>query len=212
MSVKVNLLPEGTRVRAKQDQQRLVAIGGFVLLVVALGAGYAYQVDRVSDAQLELAAANEVIALNQRELAALAPFEQLETSLALSDEALTTALSSEISLAGVLQDAALVTPADVALTSLEFVTTDPIPTADGQVIRPAVARLIVTGETTADHAPGLERMLVEYDKISSLFNAHLASTTVDEEQPDVLIFTLEADLGENARTGRYATGLPEELR
>jgi hypothetical protein len=212
MSVRVNLLPESTRVRAKNGQQRIVAMGGFAVLVVALGAGYWFQLDRVADAEAELLAANEVVTFRQSELADLAPFEELETALVRSNDALTSALGREISLAGVMQDVALVTPTDVALTSLEFVVTEDILAADGQVVRPAVARLVVTGETTSDHAPGLERMLVGYDKIASLFNVHLASTSVDEEQPDVLLFNLEGDLGEDVRTGRYVNGLPEGFR
>jgi hypothetical protein len=212
MSVKVNLLPQATQQRARHGQQRAVAVASFGLLVAALGAGYWYQLDRVADADAELLAANETVSLRESELADLAPFEDLEASLTRSTLALTTALGDEISIAGLMQDAALVTPGDVALTSLEFIATEDIPAADGQVVRPAVARLVVGGETTRDHAPGLERMLYEYDKISTLFNVHLATTAVDEEQPDILLFTIEADLGTDARTGRYTNGLPEGLR
>jgi hypothetical protein len=69
-----------------------------------------------------------------------------------------------------------------------------------------------TGRTLTAHAPGVERFLLELDKVVSFHDIYLNSSALDDPTERVATFTLDGLLGADAATGRYLEGLPEELR
>ena len=213
MSVRVNLLPRETYARQAAARQRmLVGVAGVVLLAVLAGA-YVFQMNTLSNARDDRDVAQaELDELSARE-ASLAEFRDLEERLGERQQLIATALANELSFAGMLQDVAAVMPADAALTEFDVTAvTDAGP--DGDAVREIVARISAGGETLRGHAPGLERLLIEFDKIAAFFDVYVTDSVLDEDDPDddVAIFTVEVDVGEEARTHRYLDGVPEELR
>lgn len=211
MSVRVNLLPREAVAHQRAVRQRGIAVLAGVLLLAILGGAYWLQVDRVSDARAERDAAQaELERLEARE-ADLIEFRDLRERVEEANETIATTLAGELSVAGILQDVAAVTPSDTAFESLELTAIEDTG-PDGDAVRNVVARITVSGESLAGHAPGVERLLIEFDKIASFFDVYFSSSVADDEDEDVSLFTVEVDVGQEARTGRYGQGVPEELR
>jgi hypothetical protein len=209
--VRVNLLPESTRQRDRAARQRGLVIGAFVLLLALLGLAYWVQLNRVADAALARDEAQGRVEALSAEERGLETFAALEQRVDEANRALTTAMGDEISFSGVLQDVALVTPTDSALTALEITRVDAV-AADGERTRQSVARIIASGESLLGHAPGVERLLLELDKVVSAFDVFFTNSAADPDDPEVSVFTIEVDLGAEAQTQRYLEGVPEELR
>lgn len=211
MSVRVNLLPQETYARQQAVRQRALAgVAGVVLLVLLAGV-YVFQVNRVSDAEMARDEARaELDRLEARE-AELAEFRDLQQRVEAADARIAGTLTHELSLAGILQDTAAVTPNDTAFTEMT-VTAIEDTGPDGSAVRDVLARINMSGETLHGHAPGVERLLLEFDKIAAFFDAYFTNSSIDGEDEDVSLFQVEVDVGQEARTGRYDEGVPEELR
>lgn len=208
MSVRVNLLPGEVAERNRQARQR-TAMGAAALgLVALLAVLYVFQLNRVGNARDELAAEEARVAELEAEVADLQEFQDLRARQAAADTLLATAFGDEVSMAGVLQDLAAVYPSDAQLEELTIALSEP--SAQLGAVRVALGRLTASGATLGGHAPGLERLLLELDKVAAFSNVFFSSSTQSEE--GVAAFTLDVDLGEEIRTRRYVDGLPEELR
>lgn len=211
MSVRVNLLPQ--EIEERNERRRELAglgVAGVVLLALLAGA-YVWQRSQVADAQAALDEAQAEVASREQELATLVEFEELQQRSTAAEALLVAALGDEVSFAGILQDVAAVFPPDAELSSLAInLRTD----ADAEEVLGAVRRSIgdvaLVGRTTAGHAPGVERLLLELAKVAAFDNIYFSQATTDNA--DATSFTVELDLGEEARTQRYVDGLPEELR
>lgn len=214
MSVRVNLLPEATRARGRASQQRGIAALVGVALIAALAGVWFWGNQQISNAEDELADEEARTAQLRSEQAELVGFEELAERRERADSALSSALSHEVSLAGILQDLAAVTPPDAQFNSLTVqLTPAPEPDADEQ-LQP-VGTVNIAGQTLTSHAPGVERLLLSLDKISTLDELYLNSSSLDqdEEQDDeIASFSVDATITSQARTNRYEDGLTEELR
>lgn len=211
MSVRVNLLPREAAEKQEAARQRQGVVVGAVVLLAVLGLVFFWQMTQVTVAEEERDAAREELQALQAREAQLGDFAELERRVERSNDILSTALAGEISFAGVLQDVAAVTPRDVAYTDFD-ITRAETAGPDGETVREVVARIIASGESLYGHAPGLERLMLELDKIGSFFDVYFANSEVDDEDPDVTFFQVEVDVGSQAQTGRYDQGVPEELR
>ena len=206
MTVRVNLLPEEITQRDRAMQQRLIAVAAGVFLLLVLGGALLFQLRQLSHAEDDLADAERQLAVARSEEAELRPFADIGQRVESAETQLTTALSTEVSLAGVLQDVAAVTPPDTGLTALNLTLAQP----GGPATARSVGSLNLTGQVTSGIAPGVERVLLAYDKVGVFDEPFFNSTTVD---PDgVATFSLDVGLLPIARTDRYSDGLPEELR
>jgi hypothetical protein len=211
MSVRVNLLPHEAAERQEAIRQRQGVGVAAVALLAVLGAVYLWQVTQVNNAEAERDQAREELqALEARETQ-LSDFAELEQRVEESNDMLSTALADEISFAGILQDVAAVTPTDTAYDEFT-VTAVEAAGPDGEEVRQVIARIVASGESLFGHAPGLERVMLELDKIGSFFDVYFTNSEIDEDDPDVTFFDLEVDVGVQARTDRYEQGVPEELR
>lgn len=207
MSVRVNLLPEATKQRGRANQQRLIAAGAAGLLLLALLGVWWWAQNQVTLAEDRLAAEQSVTAGLRAEEAELIAFRDLADRRDQANEVLAASLADEVSLAGLFQDLAAVMPEDAQIDTLA-VTLQEVPERVD-----VIGNLVITGQTLTSHAPGVERMLLSLDKVTTFGDLFLNSSTLEEDRVDpVASFSLEAAVRADARTERYVEGLPGELR
>jgi Tfp pilus assembly protein PilN len=208
-TVRVNLLPDTVRRRESANRRNALIGVGFVGLLALIGAGYWVAVQDVNNAQAEVDEEQATLSALRADLAALQEFSELRNLREQGDRMLQSALGAEASAAGVLQDLATVMPGTAQLNSLAITLSGPNQDASGT--RPTTwGTVTMSGETLHGHAPGLERFLLEMDKIAAFSDLYFSNSTVDER--GVSTFSASANLGPEVLTGRYADGLPEELR
>lgn len=214
MSVKVNLLPADVRKREAAGRAKGMVAAGFLVLAGALGVAYWLKAGEVADARVALAAEEQEVAALQAELAELAEFGELQARRDDAVEIVTIAMSGEASYAGMLQDVAAVMPPDAELSTLSLSTgVQGDPGLGDEVDRHGT--MLITGRSVQGHAPGLERFLLEFDKVAAFSDVYFTSSQreeIDGVNLDVVAFSVEVDLGPEVLTGRYADGLPEALR
>ncbi|MTV25549.1 hypothetical protein FTX61_09030 [Nitriliruptoraceae bacterium ZYF776] len=209
--VQVNLLPEATRARGRADRQKAVLAGSGLLLVAALGASYWWISGEVDAAETQLASEEARTAELRGDVNALADIQQLQARQQQSESLLTEVLGGEVSFAGLLQDVASVVPPDTQLETVT-VTLDPEATPSDPREGTTIGSFSVTGRTLAAHAPGVERFLLEFDKVASFKDLYLNASELEDPEEPVATFSLDGRLGWEALTGRYIAGTPEVLR
>lgn len=213
-NVRVNLLPQESRDRERASRARAIAAGGFGVLLLAIGGAWYYTGTQVDDANAELAAEQETLNVLRADLAELSEFAELNSRAEAAEEGLAVVLGNEVSLAGLMQDLAAVMPTDTELQAMNTtIDTNRAPTLGD--VRPSVGVVAMQGRTIRGHAPGVERLLLELDKLAVLDDIFVSNSTLEENElvtTDVASFSLEADLGREALTGRYLNGLPEEMQ
>ncbi|MEX2549490.1 MAG: hypothetical protein WD638_04625 [Nitriliruptoraceae bacterium] len=211
MSVRVNLLPEATKQRGRASRQRAIAGVAGVVFLLLLGGVYWWFANQVSNAEDELAAEQAISAELRAEEAELVAFVELADRRDRADEVLSAAMASEVSLAAVLQDLAAVTPSDTQFDSIAV----QLQGAEG-----SAGTFNLSGRTLTSHAPGVERVLLSLEKITTFKDLYLNSSSLsgedveegDEEAGSIASFSVDGNIGPEARTGRYQDGLPEDLR
>ena len=211
MSVRVNLLPEATKQRGRDNQQRLLAAAAAGALLLVLGGVWLWASGQVRQAEDQLAAEQNVTAGLRAEEAELIAFRDLADRRDQAVEVLVASLSEEVSVAGVLQDLAAVMPEDAQLDTFSLnLAAPPEDRAD------VVGSFNLTGQTLAAHAPGVERILLSMEKITTFGDMFLNSSSLadDLEELDdrVAAYSLDGMIRTEARTERYADGLPGEQR
>lgn len=205
MNVRVNLLPREVEERNRARQARVALAAAALSVLVVLALGYLYQVGRVNDAQARLAAEQAKLAEIEADRDDLREFEALAVRADAANASLAGALSDEVSMAGILQDVAAVMPPDSELTTLAVTAETPDPENGNRL-----GTITATGRSKTGHAPGLERLLLQFDKVAAFRNVFFTTSTLDEDGNATFAFDL--DLGPEVLTGRYVNGLPEELR
>lgn len=213
-NVRINLLPEDVRRRGESNRANAMLAAGFGVLVVLIAVAWFILQGRVDDARVELAAEDEELTALRADLAELNEFQQLETLANATDSDLATILGGEVSLAGLLQDVAAVMPTDVEINDLAATIDLGTEPTLGDARAP-IGLVTMGGRTLQGHAPGVERLLIELDKLAALDDLFMTNSTLEENElvtSDVAAFTVEADLGQEALTGRYLGGIPEALR
>ncbi|GGI07363.1 hypothetical protein [Egicoccus halophilus] len=212
MSVRVNLLPVANVAHRRASRQRAVVVVALGAVVAALGIVHAVQHATLRGAEAELAAAqHEVLALEGAR-AELTPYAELAAQAMAAEEQVRAALADEVSVAGLLQDLALVTATETGLETIDIRLQPPLgaaPAVDG-VPPDVVGTVTLTGANTAGHAPGVERLLLDYASLVTLADPYVSSSTLDEHGN--ASFVVDVDVRPSSRTERYADGLPEVLR
>ncbi|MFP4636416.1 MAG: hypothetical protein ACLFRD_11185 [Nitriliruptoraceae bacterium] len=210
MSVRVNLLPEATKARSRAARQRGIALLCGVLLLVLLGGVWFWGDQRLSNAEDELAREETETARLRGEQAELVAFNDLADRRERANEVLAAALGGEVSVAAILQDLASVTPSDTQFDSLTVQLTPPDP--DDPEANGTVGTFNIGGRTLTSHAPGVERVLISLNKISTLDELYLNSSSLDAEDEEIASFSVDGSITSQARTRRYEDGMTEELR
>ncbi len=212
MSVKVNLLPrEFAGARAARRTTNLTVVGVMVFALM-LGGLYFMKLNEIQQAEGERDTAQADVSRLQAEVASLEQFRQLADQLEARNAVLASAMGSEISFARILNDLSLSFPASSSLRSLQITAQSADPAAGEVSFGDAVAGVSYNGYSVERFAPGVETVIVEFDKVSSFFSTFIGSAQLEEiGTTEITGFDGSVQLGEGALTGRYADGLPQEM-
>lgn len=200
---RVNLLPGDVRERQTAARARVLtglAIGG---VLVVLGGAWFWKNSQIDDARALLDEEQAAVQALQAEVAELNEYATIQAELADADENVATVMGGEIGVAGVLQDLAMVLPSGVELESLSLTATP-----ENELI--TIGQLLINGRTIDRHAPGLERVLLELDKVAAFRAPYFGSAAVDNDE--AVTFDVSVQLGTEVLTRRYFDGIPEVLR
>jgi Tfp pilus assembly protein PilN len=213
MSVRVNLLPQEQTARQAAARQRNGVIAGGVAVVALLGAVTLWQNGQVGEAEDRLAAEQTVLASLRSDEADLGEFADLEQRSEESTEFIVQAMGDEVSVAGIMQDVAAVMPSDAQLQSFSLaIEPAAVPDGESDLETGPQGTIIAVGKSLNNHAPGLEKLLLELDKVAGFHDLFFTSSVLEEPSDPYPTFTVEAQLGPEVLTGRYDDGVPEGLR
>ena len=209
MTARVNLLPREIEQRARARRTTSWAIGAVAAFAALLGLLYVAKLGDLNAARDDRdAAAAEVERLSQ-ELSTLQEFAELDRQLAARNELLRDAMAREISWARVFNDLSLTFPPSSSLTALTAAST---PADAPEATVGAVGNLTFDGYSVERYAPGVERVLVKFDEVTTFFNSYLTTAgELERGDTEVTSFAGTVQLNEEAYTGRYADGLPPEV-
>ena len=206
MTARVNLLPETTRERDRQASARVAVVVILVVVIAGLGGVYWWLTTEVANAEEELAEARQVTRELEAEEAELAAFADLERLRDLTSDRVSDTLAGEVSVAGFLQDIALVMPGDAQLDSMTATLED----FDPEIT--TVGTFTMSGKSLRLHAPGVERLLLEFEKAATITDPFLNTSTLDEPDETVVSFSLDGRVTATALTDRYTQGIEEVIR
>lgn len=210
MSVKVNLLPREIAERARARRVTIGTVTLVVLFVALLGGLYALKVAEVRAAEEERETVRADVARLEAEVAQLQQYRDLAAELDARNLLLADAMATEISYARVLNDLSLAFPASSSLRTLDGGRVDPDTVVPGATAGQSVADLRFNGYSVERIAPGVETVLVEFDKVPVFFNSYLDIAATEEiGDTEVMGFDGSVQLTADSFTQRYANGLPE---
>lgn len=213
MSVKVNLLPQHIQQDARERRIALGAATGLVIWMLLLALFFVQQMAAAShtgnvrdDEQAELvrlqARANE-----------LEPYRELARRFDAGNALLASSMAGQLAWSGLLNDLALVFPANSSLLTMDITT--PVGSAStGAPQAPGmVGSVLFTGYSVERYAPGVESVLLGMDDAAVFESLYLSAATrglIGSTQ--VTNFTGSARLTDRVFTGRFLMGLPEDER
>lgn len=223
-ALRVNLLPESVRERQRQRRATMITVGAVAAWVLVLGVVYGVKQADVNAARLARDEAQAEVTRLQGEVAELREFGELAQRLDAREALLAEAMSAEISYARLLNDLALSFPQTASLKTVAISRSGE--DADGgdsgsadtdtSVVDfqdQAVASADFTGYSVEQFAPGIERMLLDFENVRSFFNTYLSTATdVERGNTEVTQFEASVNLTEEAYTDRYREGLPAQVR
>lgn len=189
-----------------------------VLFVGVLGLVYVLKLAEVRSAEQTRDDAQVELVRLEGELAQLSEYRVLADQLEVRNTLLSTSMETEISFARVLNDLSLAFPANASLLTLtmEAAGADGSdvsqPPEDGAInFGESVATTTFTGYSVEGVAPGVETVLLDFDRTRAFFNAFLTTAAQDDiGGTEVTNFNGSVTLDRDAYTGRYRNGLPPE--
>ena len=217
MSARVNLLPREIAERARTRRTTSWTVGAVAVFAALLGLLYLVKLGDVNAANQERDAAQALVDERQAELDSLEQFAQLDREVTARNALLSAAMATEISWARVFNDLALTFPASSSLLTLQAAMETAAQTGDTGTVAPdpnsqSIAGVTFEGYSVEQFAPGVERVLLKFSDVGMFINAFLTTANVEDRSGTfVTKFLGEFQLTEEARTGRYAEGLPPEV-
>lgn len=212
MSVKVNLLPReiaGARAARRTTNLTVLAV---LLFALMLGGLYFFKLGEIQMAEEARDTAQADVSRLQAEIASLEQFRLLAEELEARNAILAAAMADEVSFARILNDLSLSFPASSSMRTLDLTLTEAEATEGGEVsFGNSVAALTYDGYSVERFAPGVETVIVEFDKVSSFFGSFIGAAQLEEiGETEITGFSGTVQMGDAALTRRYEDGLPQE--
>lgn len=223
MSARVNLLPREIEERARTRRSASWTILGVALFAVVLAGIYFMKLGAINDAEAERDDAQAQVTQLEAQKATLQQFADLDAEVKERNTLLAAAMATEISWARAFNDLALTFPASSSLTGLEASVEGTTAAAGGAASGSAgsgaaadanarsIASMEFEGYSVERYAPGVERVLLKFSDVGMFFNSYLTTAATElRAETSVTTFNGSLQMTDDARTGRYAEGLPPE--
>jgi Tfp pilus assembly protein PilN len=217
---RINLLPPEERSRAAREQGLLLAIVGLIVLVVALGAVYFMSYRQVQNTQTQINNVAAQIDVGNVQLAALRPYQTMQIQRQAMATTAAQILNSRVVVSNVLEEIALLIPANVSLTQLTL-TVPPYMVAGSNDTAAAAAATTTFGASTDLTLTGdsngsslyashdlVATMLTQLGLMPQLMNIKLTSAVAVPGFPNDLAYTITANLRPFATTPPLAPTAP----
>ncbi len=240
MSVKVNLLPREYEEQVRRRRTIGYTVAGVLLWCGVLAVVQALKAADVDRAREERDLALAQTAQLQSELVALDSYRVLAERLETRSALLADAMAPEVSWATLLNDLSLTFPATSSLRTLTGTLDQPLPDAalvppapaptptpaptpaptpspapgvpPAIVPEEAIGTIVFEGYSIEGYAPGVETAIIRFGDVESFSDSFLTQAGTEElGDTPVTQFQGQVDVNANARTNRYAEGLPPEV-
>jgi hypothetical protein len=213
MSARVNLLPPELATKRRARRITHITFVGLAAWLAVLGSLFVAKTAQVDDARAERDAAQTQVQVLEQQVAALDEYRVLAAQLDARGALLTASMSEEVSWARILNDLSLAFPADASMTTLDATLAAAVEPVAGEISpAEAVGDVAFNGYSVERLAPGVEGVLIDFANARGFVNTYLTTASLQEKaETEVTDFNGSVRLDENARTGRYAEGLPTEV-
>lgn len=201
----VNLLPPELRQRLAIRRTTSLVVAVALGVLALIGVFYFLQLQRLADAEDELAAQQDRNAELQSEIAGLQQFAALQAELAAKQELLSTIFVNEVSWSGALLDVSRVIPDASYLTNL---TGQVSATLEGEVAEPTGGTpdttLIgnMTFQGVAQEVDTIATWITQLELVQGWVNAWVTSAQEDAPFSNIYTFSNGLDLTQEAATAR----------
>jgi Tfp pilus assembly protein PilN len=201
----VNLLPPELRQRLAIRRTTSLVVAVALGVLALIGVFYFLQLQRLADAEDELAAQQDRNAELQSEIAGLQQFAALQAELAAKQELLSTIFVNEVSWSGALLDVSRVIPDASYLTNLTGQVTA---TLEGEVAEPTGGTpdttLIgnMTFQGVAQEVDTIATWITQLELVQGWVNAWVTSAQEDAPFSNIYTFSNGLDLTQEAATAR----------
>lgn len=209
-TVQVDLLPKEVAKRERSRRSGTGTVVAVVLFVLLLGALYVLKLGEVSSAKEERETVRSEIARLQARVDELKEYRTLAAELDARNTLLAAAMGTEVSYARAFNDLSLSFPASSSLTTLQATRADPEESTPGALPGESVITMEYEGYSVERFSPGVESVLIGFDKVPAFFNTYLVNARDDEiSDTPVTIFNGSLQMSAGVLTHRYVNGLPE---
>ena len=201
----VNLLPPELRQRLAIRRTTSLVVAVALGVLALIGVFYFLQLQRLADAEDELAAQQDRNAELQSEIDGLQQFAALQAELAAKQELLSTIFVNEVSWSGALLDVSRVIPDASYLTNLTGKATPPI---EWEVAEPTGwttdTMLIgnITFQGVAQEVDTIATWITQLELVQGWVNAWVTSAQEDAPFSNIYTFSNGLDLTQEAATAR----------
>lgn len=201
----VNLLPPELRQRLAIRRTTSLVVAVALGVLALIGVFYFLQLQRLADAEDELAAQQDRNAELQSEIDGLQQFAALQAELAAKQELLSTIFVNEVSWSGALLDVSRVIPDASYLTNLTGQVTAAL---EGEVAEPTGGTpdttLIgnMTFQGVAQEVDTIATWITQLELVQGWVNAWVTSAQEDAPFSNIYTFSNGLDLTQEAATAR----------
>ena len=201
----VNLLPPELRQRLAIRRTTSLVVAVALGVLALIGVFYFLQLQRLADAEDELAAQQDRNAELQSEIDGLQQFAALQAELAAKQELLSTIFVNEVSWSGALLDVSRVIPDASYLTNLTGQVTAAL---EGEVAEPTGGTpdttLIgnMTFQGVAQEVDTIATWITQLELVQGWVNAWVTSAQEDAPFSNIYTFSNGLDLTQDAATAR----------
>lgn len=201
----VNLLPPELRQRLAIRRTTSLVVAVALGVLALIGVFYFLQLQRLADAEDELAAQQDRNAELQSEIDGLQQFAALQAELAAKQELLSTIFVNEVSWSGALLDVSRVIPDASYLTNLTGQVTA---TIEGEVAEPTggTPDTMLIGNMTfqgvAQEVDTIATWITQLELVQGWVNAWVTSAQEDAPFSNIYTFSNGLDLTQEAATAR----------
>jgi Tfp pilus assembly protein PilN len=201
---RVNLLPSEIKKGQENRRRFMLFLLAGIAIVLLVFAFWFIQSMRLSDAQDQVQAQNQVNAGIQQNIASLQQYEQLQTDAQQQEQLLAAAYAGEVSYSQMLLDVSKVIPSDTYLTT--FASTLQAPTASTSTTTTTtfVGNMTFSGETL--HFDSLSTWLNRLESVQGWANPWTSNVSADASVAGAYQFDTTVDLTQDALTERGAAG------